>query len=40
MKAIVNLIVQDEAGATPIEFAFLAAGISMVILVGLLWLEG
>jgi Flp pilus assembly pilin Flp len=40
MKATVNLLVQDEAGATPIEFAFLAAGISMVILFGLLLLGG
>ena len=39
MKAIVNLLVQGEAGATPIEFAFLAAGISMVI-IGLLLLGG
>jgi len=36
MKAIVNLLVKGDAGATPIEFAFLAAGISMVILFGLL----
>jgi Flp pilus assembly pilin Flp len=40
MKAIVSLIVQDDVGATPIEFAFLAAGISMVILFGLLLLGG
>jgi Flp pilus assembly pilin Flp len=40
MKAIVNLLVQSKAGATPIEFAFLAAGISTVILFGLLLLVG
>jgi Flp pilus assembly pilin Flp len=39
MKAIVNLIAHDEAGATPIEFAFVAVGISMVI-IGLLLLGG
>jgi Flp pilus assembly pilin Flp len=38
MKVIVNLLVQEEVGATPVEFAFLAAGISMLILFGLLLL--
>ena len=40
MKAIFNLLVQDESGVTPIDCAFLAAGISMVILIGLLVLGG
>jgi len=38
MKAIVNLLVRDEAGITPIECAFLAGTISSVVLFGLLLL--
>jgi len=40
MKAIFNLLVRDKSGVTPIDCAFLAAGISIVILFGLLLLEG
>jgi len=39
MRAIVNLLVRDEAGIAPIDCAFLAAAISIVVLFGLLLLE-
>jgi Flp pilus assembly pilin Flp len=39
MTAIVNLLVKSEAGATPIEFALLAAVISIVVIFGLLLIE-